>query len=310
MKYFAFLTPIFIAVLVLGPTECAFAENRESCRSVGQLYGMDLANRTFLLKSDAGDISNIRFDGSTIFVQTPSLLRLDPTQVNVGDRLCIQASDETEPIKRATVTRRVDIASRERAELSGWQARSAFGVITALDSQSRRLTLKLSDSARIPVVTVDASGPVTYQSYATGGLIGVASSWNQLSPGDYVYVRGEKSKSGITARLIATGGFRTITGTIESVDTLEERLRIRTLFSGASRTIEVGPGFLYETSQGAPATRIDFADLQPGDAVLVLTRGGGNDANVHALAVIGSFSSFGFGDKEDGRLPWIIENGK
>jgi hypothetical protein len=52
--------------------------------------------------------------------------------------------------------------------------------------------------------------------------------------------------------------------------------------------------------------QIWLSDLQPGDPVLVLAQAGGDAGNLRVLAVIASLSSFGLGDAEDERLPWVF----
>ena len=198
--------------------------------------------------------------------------------------------------------------SQQRDELAAWQAGGAFGVITALDPRTRNITLRPSRPGGASEVKVDASGPVRYESFSAGSSTGLPASWNQLSVGDYVYVRGEKTAdaTAMAARLIVAGGLRTFTGTIESIDILDEQIRIRTLLSGTVRTVHVDPGVLHAISPGGPMRGIWLADLQPGDPVLVLAQGGGEAGDVQALAVLASFSSFGFGKGENERLPWFF----
>jgi len=319
MKTYKLLTLAFSVVLVLTFPRPGIAGQNESCSKVGQLQVMDLASHVFMLKSDGGDLTNVRFENSTQFLQvpagkqaSPASLRLDPIQVNAGDRVCIPSSDDKEPIKQALVTRRTDIEAQQRDELVRWQAKSAFGVITALDPRTRNITLKLSHPTTSSQITIDASGPVTYQAFSAGRFRELPTLWNQLSVGNYLYVRGEKSGDAhvMAARLIVAGDFRTFTGTIESMDALGERIRVRAMLSGDTRTVDADPAVLYVTSPAGPMRRIDFGDIQPGDPVLVLAQRNGQAGDVQAVAVIRSFSSFGFGDREDGRLPWSLENGK
>jgi hypothetical protein len=314
------LFPIaFTVVLILVFPRASLAGQDGSCRAIGQLFGMDLGGHEFLLESDAGDMTNVHFQDSTLFTEMPASgqalpvpIRLDPVQVNVGDRLCLQSSGDKEPIKRVLVIRRPDIEAQQRDELAAWQARSAFGVITAVDPRTRNVTLKVAGAEKSSEIAIDISGPVTYQAFSAGSFTSHPIVGSPLSVGDYIYVRGDKTAdaSAMTARLIVAGGVRTLTGTIESMDILEERIRIRTLLSDTARTVQVGPGVLHATSPNDPMRQIWLSDLQPGDPVLVLAQVGGDADNLRVLAVVASFSSFGLGGEKDERLPWVSENGK
>ena len=104
--------------------------------------------------------------------------------------------------------------------------------------------------------------------------------------------------------------YRTHTGAknFESANALDERMHIRTTPAEAAGGIHVDPAALYATSQEGGMQGIYFADLEPREPLLVLARTG-SEGDVHALAVIASFSSFGFGEG-DGPLPWLFTKGK
>jgi hypothetical protein len=319
MKAIKLLPVAFGVVLILTFPRASLADQDDSCRATGQLFGMDLGGHEFLLESDAGDVSNIHFEDSTVFTQVPPSgpalavpIRLDPVQVNVGDRLCVQSSGDKQPIYRVLVTRRAEIAAQQRNELAAWQARSVLGMISAVDSRTRNVTLKLAGPEKPSEIAIDIRGPLTYQAFSEGTFTNHSLAEQPLSVGDYIYVRGDKTTdaSAMTARLIVAGGVRALTGTIESMDILEERIHIRTLLSDIPRTVQVNPAVLRATSPNGPMRQISLADLRPGDPILVLAQTGGETENLDVLAVIASFSSFGLGEAEDQRLPWVSENGK
>jgi hypothetical protein len=171
MKAIKLLPIAFGVVLILTFLRASLAGQDDSCRAIGQLFGMDLGGHEFLLESDAGDVTSVHFEDSTTFTQAPAAGRpqpaqLDPVQVNVGDRLCLQSSDDKEPIKTVLVTRRQDIEAQQRDELAAWQAGGVFGIITALDPRTRNVTLKVASPKKSSEIAIDMSGPVTYQAFS------------------------------------------------------------------------------------------------------------------------------------------------
>ncbi len=322
MKALPFRVLVSTLIIVLSGTPLVAQD--QSCRVIGALFGMDLRGRVLLLMSDARDLVSIRFQEATPFLQVPAggktqpaPFRIDPAQVNVGDRVCVQLPDslpldDHQPIQRALVTRRTDIGVQQRNELARWQTRSAFGLITAIDSKTRTISLEVSKPGQSTEVMVDASGPVGYHSFLAGEFTSLPESGIPVAVGDYIYVRGEPVASGtaITAHSIVTGGFRTFTGTIDSMEVLANQVRIRMLLSGTDRTVDINPSVLYATSPAGPMRMILFADLMPGDPILVLAQSGGDVGDVRAMALISSFSSFGLGDQGDGPLTWAFEQWK
>ncbi|MCU1338607.1 MAG: hypothetical protein JWO19_4188, partial [Bryobacterales bacterium] len=115
MKALKLLPLAFGVALILTFPRASLAGQDDTCRVIGQLFGMDSGGHEFLLQSDAGDVTNVHFEDSTVFIQVsakgqvmPAPTRLDPAQVNVGDRLFLQSSDDKDPINKVLVSRRPD----------------------------------------------------------------------------------------------------------------------------------------------------------------------------------------------------------
>jgi hypothetical protein len=70
MKIQPFLA--FNVLLILTFPRVSLADQNESCRATGQLFGMDLGGHELLLESDAGDVSNVHFEDSTARKSLPA----------------------------------------------------------------------------------------------------------------------------------------------------------------------------------------------------------------------------------------------
>jgi hypothetical protein len=306
------------------------AADAPSCEVVGQIFGSDRYARTFTVKRDAGDLVNFSYDNSTIFLrfrpgqERAGGERVSPGDLSAGDRVCARLSQAGghRQASRVLVSFRTEIAHRWKTELMRWQAQSVFGVVAALDPQTRRITVTPSGDGSEASLAVDAGGKVVYWRFprtAAGLSDAVRGSWDKILIGDAIYIRGERqSESGpMLARLIISGGFRSFVGTIEAIDALNGLIRLRDLGSGKTRVVHVSFNDLYVISRppgsaGSQAEcklyRMSFGDPKPNDSVVAFGKEDGPSDRVHGFALIAGFSSFGaipFGP--DAHTHWIFD---
>lgn len=306
------------------------APSGQPCRLVGQVFGADRVARSFILKLDNGDLTNVSYDDSTAFLRAGTstqagLPRVSPGELGLGDRLCVDpAQVGSRPrASRVLVTFRTDIAARGKSELIRWQAHSVFGIVSALDQQTHRITLDVSNNGSRQSLTVDASGKAAYWIFPRGStelVDAVHSSWDRISAGDAIYVHGHRDiESGpLLAGLIIAGGFRSFVGEIESIEALNSLVRIRDFVSGKTRLVSIGFNRIYVVgrppgSYGADERKLyrsfSFSDLRPNDSVLVLGREEGQSDRLLSLALITGFSSFGaFAPEHTQQMHWIFES--
>jgi hypothetical protein len=199
-----------------------------SCQAAGQISGWELLDHTLTLKSDSGHYANFRYDQSTTFTSADAILRPDELGIvealNIGDRLCVEAfrGDSPEIASRVRITFRPEVEARDKQELLRWQAESLFGAVKSLDPANHRITVSVSASTD---VLVDAAAPVAFWNLpaaADDPADAVRGAWESLATGDAIYVRGERVSGtrAMRARLIVSGGFRSFSGSIESMEPL------------------------------------------------------------------------------------------
>ncbi len=270
------------------------------------------------IKTDSGDLVNFNYDNTTSFLRSDAgANRVLPEQLNNGDRLCVRT---VEPVV-VTVTPRHEINAEQKKELAAWQEDSLYGVVSGLDRKARLITLAVSTGDKNTSYSVDVSPNATYWVFPRNAIRlsdAVTGSLDRVAPGDTLYVRGTKTGASqkFVATLIVSGGFRSFAATIETMEILDEQLRVRLIPSGNERTVHVGLGELYAIgrAKGAAAGevhrlyRIDAADLQPGDTVLILGINEGPDS-VRAGALIAGLSPFGVLPPDPSQqMRWIFDN--
>ena len=291
------------------------ASSTPPCLAAGQISGWDVLERSLSLKSDSGHYSDVSYDDSTVF--TDGETTVSPVDLNVDDRLCIQAFlDHSESVaSRVLVTRRSEIDVRDRHDLLEWERDSVFGTVKLVDINNRRIALQTPAGSQ---VVIDAGGPIafwTLPAQAIDPADAVPGHWQELKAGDEIYVRGDGASTtgAIRARLIVSGGFRSFIGAIESMDPLTEVLRLRDFRSGRSCSVHFDFTQIYIVGKnsGLEDRRLYSAtvgDLKEGDSVLVLARQHGEAGRVDGLLLITGFSRDGILQPAPGESSdWIFK---
>jgi hypothetical protein len=280
----------------------AAAPPTAGCQPAGQVSGLDPLEHAITLKSDAGHYSDVRYDDSTTFINGKVILA--PDEVNIDDRLCVEAfrAGKPEVASRVRVTRRPEIDARDKQELIRWQSEGLFGAVKSFEARDHTIIVSVSGS---PDVLVDAAGPVMFWSLPAGAddpADVIRGDWESLVVGDPIYIRGDRISGAQTmrARLIVSGGLHSFAGSIETMQPLTSLLLLRDFRSGRSRPVHFDFIPIYvvgkTTASGAedrhlfPAT---IGDLKEGDSVLILGRENNQTGRIDAFLLITGFSPGG-----------------
>ena len=292
------------------------------CRAAGQVAGWDIEEQTLSLKNDSGDYSDFHYDRSTTFETADATFQPEEMglleRLNIDDRVCVEAfrADNQQIASRVRVTYRAEIDARDKRELVRWQSEALFGAVKALDPANHRITVRVSASTD---VSVDAAGSVAFWILPTAAndpSETVSGGWESLALGDAIYVRGERVTGTPTmrARLIVSGGFRSVAGSVESMEPLKELLLLRDFRSGRDRPVHFDFLPIYVVGKDeAPGSRdrrlylATIGDLNEGDSVLILGRENHQAGDIEAFMLITGFSPGGVLQPGPGQsVDWIF----
>ncbi len=218
---------------------------------------------------------------------------------------------------RVRVTVRAEIEARDKRELARWQAEGLFGTVRSLDPVNHRIAVSVPTSSD---VSVDAGGSVAFwilPAAAHDPADAVRGNWESLAAGDAIYVRGERATGMPTMRasLIVSGGFRSFSGSVESMEPLSNLVRLRDFRSGRSRSVHFDFMSIYvvgeDTVPGARGRRLYTAtigDLKEGDSVLILGRENYQTGDIEAFQLITGFALGGVLQPGPGQsADWIFQ---
>ena len=304
-----------LLLIAFWPTTLVHAQH---CRIVGQIFFADVVDRTITVRTDSDDLVNFTYDNATNFLKrNSSAIRMPPEELNNGDRLCVGISEPAV----VTVTPRAEIDAEQKKELAAWQADSLYGVVSDLNRKAGWITLVVTHGNKNTSYSVNVSPHVAYWFFPPDAVSlsdAVGGSWDRISTGDPLYVRGTKGAEAqsFVANLIVSGGVRSFAATIQPTDPLDDLLHVRLVLSGKMRTVHIAFGEFYAIGRAERASpgnarrlyRMSVADLQQGDTVLILGIDQG-DGSLHACALIAGFSPFGVLPPDPSQqMRWIFDN--
>lgn len=319
----------FLVVLFVFAGLASAEETSPRCKVFGLIFSIDPFGETLLLKDAGGYLKSVKLPSGAIISKLPvtsgdTITQIRRTDLNTGDLACVHGGEGNAPLQ-LSVVRRTDLHQAQADFLVGWQRNSLYGVLTSIDVSGRAFVVKplapsnsdmpvrisVPESARLRAALPDAR---SIQESASFRL-------EDVKPGEPVYVRGSRSGNGsdMTASLVLRGGYRGILGTLIEVQTLSSLIRIREFGTDKTLTIKMALGAVYrttenitdpmrvETASGVVLAPVGLADIQPGDAILIIGKTAEGTSKGDGLAAVTKFGTFGVVPKDpQGRISWLI----
>jgi hypothetical protein len=298
-------------------------------RSVlGTVTGFRAAAGEIDIRPDAGAPLTLKFTPEVqvqrVAPGEKDLRNAQPAQIAdlaVGDRVLVSLTPGALQARRIIVMAATDIAKRNAADQQDWIKRGVAGVVTAKTGNEITLRLRSLRGETNPLVTV--SEKTVYRRYAPDSIKFAearSSSLAEISPGDQLRARGEKSEDGlkVTAEEVVFGTFLTKAGAITAVNAEAREITIRDQATNQPLTVKLvadsqlkrmrdvgagaGPGAggaaggppmlrpggsppdLGQMIERLPAAELE--DLKPGETVVVSSTKGARSDQVTAILLV------------------------
>jgi hypothetical protein len=209
---------------------------------------------TLTVKTDQGDVHQVQVPSSAL------LKRVEPGQSNlsnaetiefsslaVGDRVLVNidpnATGTTPQAARVVAIKQADVAKKQQAEAAAWN-QGVHGLVKSVDTSAGVIVVNTRVGPVTKVVTVNTTQATSLKRYAPGSV-----SFSQAQPapitaihtGDQIFVLGTKNADGATiaAQGVVSGSFRSIAGTILSVDATGSNLTVKDLATKKPVTVHI-----------------------------------------------------------------------
>ncbi|HEX8722886.1 MAG TPA: hypothetical protein VF736_19865, partial [Pyrinomonadaceae bacterium] len=237
------LLPLLALALALTGAS-AFAQTATGNNVLGDVVAVDASAKQIFVKSDAGAVVIVTVsDATRILKNPPGESRLDKAtpytlaEIAAGDRVLAlgKLSDDGKTLAGAravVINTKADVAAKHEAERAEWQARGVVGVVTAVNPESKEITINTrTPEGPKPVVIAAGGAGVRLRRYAPDSIKfadAKPSTFEEVKSGDQLRAKGERSADGarFTPEEVVTGSFRTSLGTVKAVDVAKNEITI------------------------------------------------------------------------------------
>jgi hypothetical protein len=220
--------------------------------------------------------SDILSRAATATISPADLEKITLAEVGEGDRVVVLgkvAEDQKSvPARILIVTTKADLAQKQERDREEWRRRGLVGTVSALNPETKEITLQLRSLMGAQTITIAAGGEkVKFRRYAPDSVrFGDArpSSLGEIKVGDQLRAKGDKSEDGarFTAEEIVTGTFRSIRGAVESVNAQSNEIKVKDITSGQTVTISISKDSMMRRIPAEFAERLAMRGQRNGGA--------------------------------------------
>lgn len=160
------------------------------------------------------------------------------SDIVAGDKVIVSGffgADRSKlPARTVYLMSQSDITQRNAKDAQRWTVRGISGKVATVNSQTGQIAVEVRNLMGTSMTMVSPKDDATFKRYAPNSVKyseAVASSINDIKPGDMLRAVGDKSADGLsfTAEEILTGAFQTIAGTVKSIDIAKNEVVITNL---------------------------------------------------------------------------------
>jgi hypothetical protein len=231
VRHTALLAMPLLAFSVLAPN-AAFAQAASPYTSVqGAITKVDTAAKVISVKTTTAE-TTVKYSDQTKLLELPpgeadvkKATAMKPEDISAGDHILarVQTKDPTGlPAGTIYINRASDIAKENAAKAQEWQTQAVSGFAESIDIAGKKAVMKVKGAAGAPdrEVSLDLSGPVSYQRFSDKSLEYERADLAGVKPGDHLRVLGTKNADVTQIKVtdLAADAIRQIGATVKSVD--------------------------------------------------------------------------------------------
>lgn len=223
--------------------------------AIGEVKLIDTAAKQITIKTDAGSVVNVVISDATAYMRVApgettltKATRIAFTDVGEGDRIfargLVSEDRKTVPARIVIVMNKVDIAKKQEQERAEWKKRGLLGVITALEPETKEITITSRTMAGQQSIIIPISDKVEMRRYAPDSIKfadAKTAKFEELKVGDQLRALGDRNAEGtqFTAEKVVTGSFRNVAGVVTAVDAATGEIKMNDMQTKAPLTIVV-----------------------------------------------------------------------
>jgi hypothetical protein len=219
--------------------------NITATRVIGEVIEVNQSANRFIIKTEAGNAVTVFLDQSTDYLRVPpgevsldKAIKIALSEIGPGDKVYargrLSEDKKSLPAQKVIVMLKADIEKNQERQRQEWQARGVAGIVTALNPNTREITLQVGGREGFQTLIVTTTDAVKFRRYLPDSVRfsdARPGSFSDLKINDQVRALGEKNVDGtrFAAQQVVSGSFRTVTGTVTAVDAATGELQITAL---------------------------------------------------------------------------------
>ena len=211
---------------------------------IGDVAVIDASGKQMFVKTAAGSVVIVSLDDATTYMRVApgekdlkNATKTTLAEIGIGDRVFARgkvADDQKSvPARMVIVMSKADISKKNEGDRAKWRERGVVGVVSALNPDTKEITLQMRGRGGAQQLTVVANADtVKFRRYAPDSVKfddAKPSSFAELKVGDQLRALGEKSADGarFTPEEVVSGSFRTMFGTVTAVNPQANEIKIK-----------------------------------------------------------------------------------
>ena len=249
---------ILLLSLILTSVSFAAAQNPEGGIKPSVALGevVSISQSKIVLQTKDGAV-NVALSAKTEYKRVPpenptlkAAVAANFADIGAGDKLAVtgvySADKKTLPARAVYLMTKADISQKQAKDGERWKTRGVTGKVTAVNQQTKQITLDVRGLAGNSTVVVTPKDNAEFLRYAPNSVKyseAQKSSFTEVKVGDSLRAVGDKSADGaaFTAEEFLTGAFQTVAGTIKSIDAAKGEVTISDLQTKKDVVVALNP---------------------------------------------------------------------
>jgi len=223
--------------------------------AIGEVKAIDPTSNQLIVKTDAGSLVTVTVSDKTVYMRLApgettlkNANKIAFTEVAEGDRVWARGkvSEDLKSVPAAAliVMNKADIAKKQDADRAEWRRRGILGVVSAVNPETKEITISSRSLAGTQSIIIPVAEKVDVRRYAPDSIKfsdAKPGTVGEVKVGDQLRALGERSPDGtrFTAEKVVTGSFRTVAGTVSTVDAATGEIKVRDLQTKQPLTVVI-----------------------------------------------------------------------
>ena len=248
-----FLSSVFAVLMVWTGTSITFGQTPSMKRSYVPGDVTSIETGKIVLQTKDGPL-DVTLSDKTEFMRVPpenpvlkAAVASTLSEIGVGDKIVVSGifpeDKKTLPALSVYLMTKSDLAQRQAKESEKWTTKGISGRVASVDQITRQIKIEVRGLANTTTVVLTpkegakilryAPNSVKFSEAKTGPI-------NEIQAGDMLRALGDRSPDGASfaAEEIVTGAFRTVAGTVKTIDVAKNEIVITDAQSKKDITVQ------------------------------------------------------------------------